>query len=108
MLEKVYQELHPKGITFAAISLDRRVSKEAMESFLKSRGFSVPVYRDDDAAVAKRFSILSIPTTIALKPDGEIFYLAKGYRPGDEVLLRKRLEELVAAAKKPDAGPDKQ
>ena len=109
LLEKVYQELGPKGVAFAAISLDRRMSKDAMEAFLKSRGFNVPVYRDEDAGVAKRFNILAIPTTIVLKPDGEVFYLAKGYRPGDEILLRKKVEELVAAAaKKPDARPEKQ
>lgn len=108
LLEKAYQELGPKGVSFAAISLDRRMSKDAMEAFLKSRGFSVPVYRDEDAALAKKFGILAIPTTIVLKSSGEVFYLAKGYRPGDEVLLRKKVEELVAtAAKEPGAGTDR-
>jgi thiol-disulfide isomerase/thioredoxin len=109
LLEKVYQDLRLKGVAFAAISLDRRVSRETMEAFLKTRGFTVPVYRDEDAAVARRFSIASIPTTIVLKPSGEIFYLARGYRPGDDVLLRKKIEELVAAAaNETGAGPSKQ
>jgi len=106
-LEKVFKEVGPKGVSFAAISLDRRVGKEAMESFLKGRGFTVPVYLDKDAALAKMFKVSAIPATIVLKPTGEIFYSTKGYRPGDEILLKKKVEELVAAAVKQAAtNPD--
>lgn len=98
-LEKIFKEVGPKGVSFAAISLDRRVTKEAMVAFLKSKSFTVPVYRDDDAVLARIFKVSAIPATFVLKPTGEVFYQTKGYRPGDEILLKKKVEELVAAAK---------
>ena len=98
--QKIYQVLHPKGVQFGAISLDRKLSKDVLEQFLKKGGVTVPVYRDEDGTLARKFSILAIPTTVVLKRDGEVFYLTKGYRPGDEVLLRKKIEELVAGGEK--------
>ena len=100
-LQKVYQELDAKGVRFAAISLDRGLSKDALVQFLKGRGIVMPVYRDEDAALAKKFGVVAIPTTFVLARSGEVFYSTKGYRPGDEVMLRKKIEELIALEAKP-------
>jgi thiol-disulfide isomerase/thioredoxin len=105
-LEKVFKEVGPKGVSFAAVSLDTRVSKEAMDAFLKRLEFTLPVYRDDGAVLARMFKVSAIPATFVLKPTGEIFYQTKGYRPGDEILLQKKVEELVAAAKPVTAKQD--
>ncbi|MFZ1947367.1 MAG: redoxin domain-containing protein [bacterium] len=96
-LSKVYNELGPKGVGFAAVSLDRGLSREVLEKFVKGRGFVLPLYRDDSGALARKFGVAAIPTTVLLKPSGEVAHLARGFRPGDEVLLRKKIEEVVAA-----------
>jgi thiol-disulfide isomerase/thioredoxin len=96
-LSKVYQELGPKGVGFAAVSLDRGISKEVLDKFAKGRGFTVPLYRDDQGVLARKFGVAAIPTTVVLKPGGEVAHASRGFRPGDEILLRKKIEEVVAA-----------
>jgi thiol-disulfide isomerase/thioredoxin len=98
-LQKVFQELEPKGVGFAAVSLDRGMSKEVLEGFLKSRGIGLPVYRDEEGSLARRFGVAAIPATFVLKSDGQVAHSTKGYRPGDEVLLRKKIEEIMTPAK---------
>jgi thiol-disulfide isomerase/thioredoxin len=104
-LQKVYQATAPKGMTFCAVSIDQKMAKGAMEQFLKKAGFVVPVYRDETGALAKVFKVVAIPTTIVLTKTGDIHYQTKGYRPGDEILLKKKIEELLASSVDPTATP---
>jgi thiol-disulfide isomerase/thioredoxin len=96
-LSKVYSELGPKGVGFAAVSLDRGMSREVLEKFVKGRGFTLPLYRDDNGTLARKFGVAAIPTTFLLKPSGDVVHVGKGFRPGDEVMLRKKIEEVSAA-----------
>lgn len=99
-LQKVYQEMGPKGVFFAAVSLDQGMKREVLENFLKGRSIVLPVYKDDKGVLAKRFGVTAIPATFVLKPSGELAHVTRGYHPGDEILLRKKLEEIVASAGK--------
>jgi thiol-disulfide isomerase/thioredoxin len=99
-LQKVFQEMEGKGVYFAAVSLDRGMKREVLENFLKGRGIVVPVYRDESGDLARRFGVTAIPSTFVLAPGGEVAYHTKGYHPGDEILLRKKIEEAKAAADK--------
>jgi hypothetical protein len=38
---------------------------------------------------------MAIPTTILLDQKAEIAYKTRGYRPGDEILLKKEIEKLI-------------
>jgi cytochrome c biogenesis protein CcmG/thiol:disulfide interchange protein DsbE len=99
-LQKVYLEMEGKRVSFAAVSLDRGMKREVLENFLKGRGIVVPVYRDESGNLAKTFGVAAIPATFVLGPGGEVIYRTKGYHPGDEILLRKKVEEAMASAEK--------
>ena len=94
-LEKLYEKLSPKGVQFAAISVDSRSRKKYVEQFIANRSMKVPVYRDPEGTIAHKFKVIGIPTTVLLDQDGEISYSTRGYRPGDEVILRKKIEGLI-------------
>ena len=99
-LQKVYQEMEGKGVTFAAVSLDRGMKRDVLENFLKGRSIALPVYRDESGSLAKVFGVSAIPATFVLAADGKVAFQSRGYRPGDEVLLRKKIEEALASAGK--------
>jgi thiol-disulfide isomerase/thioredoxin len=94
-LEKIYKDLSPRGVHFAAVSLDRRTRKSSLEKFLKKNKVTLPVYVDPEGQLASRFKVKAIPTTIVLDKKAEAYYTAKGYRRGDEVLLKKKIEALL-------------
>ena len=96
-LEKIYRELGPKGAQFAAISLDNRRSKKAVTSYLERYKITIPAYRDPEATLAMKFEVAAIPTTVVLDRNGDVYHLSKGYRPGDEIVLKKKIEALLRA-----------
>jgi thiol-disulfide isomerase/thioredoxin len=94
-LETIQKELEPKGVHFAAVSLDTRNRKSSVEAYIKKEKVTLPVYRDPEGTLAKRFQVKAIPTTIVLDQNAEIHYRTKGYRRGDEILLKKKIEALI-------------
>ncbi len=94
-IEKIAADLADRKVHFAAISLDARNRKAQLEQFVVKNEIKLPVYADPKGAVAKRFNVAAIPTTVLLDQKGEIGFRTKGYRPGDEVLLKKKIEALL-------------
>jgi thiol-disulfide isomerase/thioredoxin len=94
-LQKVYAEMESLGVHFAAVSLDNPRSKDRLSSYVAKENIALPVYHDADGSLAKLFKVQAIPTTIVLDREGQIIYMTRGYRPGDEILLKKKLEELL-------------
>jgi thiol-disulfide isomerase/thioredoxin len=96
-LEKLYREFAPKGVQFAAVSVDRKGYNDRVKAFLEKHGMTVPSYMDSDTRLAKGFKVRAIPTTIIILKDRSQYHRNQGYRAGDEVVLRKRLQALVEA-----------
>jgi thiol-disulfide isomerase/thioredoxin len=101
-LQKVHAETESLGVHFAAISLDNARSKSRVEQYIKKQGVTLPVYQDANGSVARLFKIMAIPTTIVLNSKGETHHLARGYRPGDEIILRKKIDEVLKAYDRED------
>jgi thiol-disulfide isomerase/thioredoxin len=101
-IEKIAADLASRKVHFAAISLDARNRKAQLEKFIEKNEIKLPVYVDPTGTVAKRFKVAAIPTTVVLDSKAEIGFRTKGYRPGDEVLLKKKIEALLPA----EAGED--
>lgn len=94
-LQKVYEEYSTKGIVFVAVSLDNPRNKQMISDFLTKNKVSLPVYIDPTGEVAKKFKITAIPTTFLLGKGGEVIYQVRGYRPGDEIVLRKQIDNIL-------------
>jgi thiol-disulfide isomerase/thioredoxin len=101
-LEKIYKDLEPKGVHFAAISIDSKRSEKRLVQYLQKYKMSLPIYWDPDGKLARPFKVAAIPTTVVIDQDGKIHHKTRGYRPGDEVLLKKKIEGLIKSSVKPD------
>jgi thiol-disulfide isomerase/thioredoxin len=100
-LEKIHKDLGPRGVHFAAISLDSKSSEKRLVQYIQKYGVSLPVYRDGEGKLARLFNVAAIPTTVVLNQEGKIHHKTRGYRPGDEVLLKKKIEVLIKDRDKP-------
>jgi thiol-disulfide isomerase/thioredoxin len=94
-LQKLHKQLEGKQVHIAAISLDSRRHKSKIEAYIEENEVLLPVYRDPEGTLARKFKVVAIPTTILLDQEAEIAYKARGYRPGDEILLKKEIEALL-------------
>jgi len=79
------------------------------EQFLKSKGFDLPVHRDPMLTTRTEFLRLnqetgfSYPTTVLLDQQGIVRGVWIGYSPGIAEKMRKQIDILLAAGRKPAA-----
>ncbi|MBE2280914.1 MAG: TlpA family protein disulfide reductase [Ignavibacteriaceae bacterium] len=95
-LQLIYDELKSKGFTVLAISVDNSRTASKVKSFVNAKGFNFPVLLDTDNKVLQAYNPGgSVPYSIILDSEGKIVFSHSGYSPGDELLLRKKIEELI-------------
>jgi thiol-disulfide isomerase/thioredoxin len=105
-LQEIRKALEGERVHFAAISLDTRRHKARVEDFIEKHDITLAVYRDPEGSLARKFKITAIPTTILLDQDAEIALNTRGYRPGDEVLLRKEIQALLEEREEEEKGEE--
>lgn len=74
-------------------------SRETMEtasSFIKEQGYTFPVYYDSDQSAAYTYGLNSIPVTLFIDADGNLFYTQIGAM--DEKTLEKNIMALLDGA----------
>lgn len=95
-LQKIYDEYMERGLQVVAISQDSPRSVAKVKSFIKGRRFTFTVLLDTNKEVYRKFRLYGLPHTFVLNEKGEIVFRRYGYRPGDEVALQEKIEELMA------------
>ena len=74
-------------------SLERESSKA--KSLLKDISVSFPILFDTSNKVSKQYKVSAMPSTIMIDRDGNMRYLHKGYKPGDEAQYKKWVKQLI-------------
>jgi thiol-disulfide isomerase/thioredoxin len=71
--DKVYGEVK-SDVVFMMVDLSdgKRETQASGQRYVNSKGFTMPVYFDNDQQAANAYGISSIPTTFLIKPDGSI------------------------------------
>lgn len=92
--DKVYAEVKSE-VVFMMVDLSdgKRETQASGERFVNSKGFTMPVYFDNDLQAANAYGISSIPTTFLIKPDGSIVDKYSGAI--DEETLRNAINILL-------------
>ena len=92
---KIYSDLKSKGFKMFAISTDNEKTVSKVKPFVKSKGYSFPVLLDTNSEVARKYYAKAIPFTVLIDKNGNIVYSHLGYMRGDEVQVKKKIEELI-------------
>jgi len=79
-IEKLYQELGPKGLKVVAISIDPG-NGEDVRDFVKEYGLSFDVLRDPGGAIQNLYQTTGVPETFLLDRDGVIWKKVIGEHP---------------------------
>ena len=57
---------------------------------------SFPILFDKENRVSRLYSVNAMPSTVFIDRHGNVRYLHRGYKKGDENKYRERVEELVS------------
>jgi len=99
-LAEMYPEFSEK-IEFVAVSTDGEDLTDKVSEFAVENALPFPVLLDPSgnfvASVVPGGN--SVPYSVIVKKDGTIYSRHSGYKPGDEVSLKKELEELLEKEK---------
>ncbi len=93
--KKIYNELKEKGFNMVAISTDSEKSVSKVKPFVKSKDYPFTVLLDTNSEIARKYYADPIPYSVLLDSKGNIVYSHLGYKKGDEIELRKKIEELL-------------
>jgi peroxiredoxin len=89
--ERIYAAQKTRGFTIFAINEDRE--REKADAYLKSKPVTFPILIDRDGAIAKRFGVVALPTTILVGRDGKVLRVIEGVDPYIEFLVEDQLRE---------------
>ncbi|MEY2631849.1 MAG: hypothetical protein RIR00_503 [Pseudomonadota bacterium] len=69
-IEPVYQQYRNRGLTVLAINAGQ--DRATVAAFIARLGISYPVLLDEDAAIARRYAVVGLPTTYFVDPAGVV------------------------------------
>jgi cytochrome c biogenesis protein CcmG/thiol:disulfide interchange protein DsbE len=94
-LQKVYKKYKEKDFEILAIDVDGPRSISKVRSVVKGLKWEFPVLWDKSKDIYRKYHVLGIPHTVLIDKSGEIRYTHTTYRPGDEEVIKKKIEELL-------------
>ena len=95
-LQQLYVEYKDRGLGVLAINEDGPRSLSKVEPFARSLGLEFPILLDENREVALKYGVSGFPATFVIDPKGEIILAVRGYRPGDEEIVREKILSLLA------------
>jgi len=92
-LSALQSELSGKNFILLAINVDRE--RAAVERFLRRMPVAHAVLDDSNGAVVELYDVPSMPSSFIIDKKGIVRVIHKGFLPGDEVVLKSQIEELL-------------
>ena len=105
-LQKVYKNYREKGFEILAVDVDGPRSISKVRSVVKGLKWEFPVLWDKSKDIYRKYQVLGIPHTVLIDKTGNIRYTHTTYRPGDEEVIKKKIEQLLE--KQNDASEEKE
>jgi peroxiredoxin len=93
LLDQMYKKYKPAGFTLIGVNVD----KEALpvKDLMARKPVSFPVLLDPANQVSKAYHVDEMPSSVIIDRKGEIRYIHRGYRPGDENEYQDRIRQLI-------------
>ncbi|WP_347332699.1 TlpA family protein disulfide reductase [Marinimicrobium locisalis] len=93
LLDELYDRYKDAGFTLFGVNVEQ--DPEAAKKFLENVGVSFPILYDPESDVSRTYQVSAMPTTVMVDRDGEVRYVNRGYKEGDEEKYRKQIRELI-------------
>jgi peroxiredoxin len=93
LLDQMYKKYKPAGFTLIGVNVDKEAP--AVKELLGRKPVSFPVLLDPANQVSKAYHVDEMPSSVIIDRKGEIRYIHRGYKPGDENEYQDRIRQLI-------------
>jgi peroxiredoxin len=93
LFAQLQSKYEPLGFTLLAVNVEP--DSAAAVTWLKGMPITFPVLFDTDSAVAGRFGVEGMPSTVFVDRKGQVRYVHRGYKLGDEAKYADMIRSLV-------------
>ena len=98
-IDELAREFKSKGVVFWGINVDSPRNESKVKPFVRSMNISYPVFLDGDMELMDNLNVSVMPTLIILDTKGKVHFFHEGYQPGDEKIVREKIQQLLTDAK---------
>jgi peroxiredoxin len=93
LLEQLYRKYKPMGFTLLGVNVEP--DSAAAARWLEATPVSFPILFDVDSKVSKLYSVQGMPSTVIVDRKGQVRWVHRGYKPGDENHYLDQVRALV-------------
>jgi peroxiredoxin len=93
LLAQLHDKYEPLGFTMLGVNVEP--DSAAAVAWLKNVPVNFPILFDTDSAVAGRFGVEGMPSSVLVDRNGQVRYIHRGYKPGDEAKYADMIRSLV-------------
>lgn len=93
LLDEIHERYEAAGFVLYGVNVEQDSEKAA--ELVDELGVTFPILYDPESKASQAYGVDAMPTTIMIDRDGEIRYVNRGYRSGDEDKYRKQVRELI-------------
>jgi len=93
LLDQMYKKYKPAGFTLIGVNVDKEAPP--VKDLMARKPVSFPVLLDPANQVSKAYHVDEMPSTVIIDRKGEIRYIHRGYKPGDENDYQDRIRQLI-------------
>lgn len=93
LLDQMYKKYKPAGFTLLGVNVDKEAPP--VKELLARKPVSFPVLLDPENAVSRAYKVADMPSSVIIDRKGNVRYIHRGYRPGDENEYQDRIRQLI-------------
>ena len=93
LLDQMYKKYKPAGFTLIGVNVDKEAPP--VKELLARKPVSFPVLLDPANQVSKAYHVDEMPSSVIIDRKGQIRYIHRGYKPGDENEYQDRIRQLI-------------
>jgi len=93
LLDQIYKKYKPAGFTLIGVSVDKEAP--AVKELLARKPVSFPILLDPANQVSKAYHVGEMPSSVIIDRKGQIRYIHRGYKPGDENEYQERIRQFI-------------
>ncbi len=97
-LDKLQKAFEDAGLTILAVNLDSERSVSKVKSYVRSKGYTLPVALDPSQDSYRRLNGVAMPYAVLIDQSGAILYRHSGFAPGDERILKEKIEAALRSS----------
>ena len=93
LLAQLHDKYEPLGFTMLGVNVEP--DSAAAVAWLKGVPVTFPILFDTDSAVAGSFGVEGMPSSVLVDRKGQVRYIHRGYKPGDEAKYADMIRSLI-------------